>query len=966
MLERDLQEWEEYDARLLDDAPAAQGAPATQRSELPHISIETRVASESPFLLGNAGETEAEMEGMEWERYRRSAHPRAQHRTGRPAPPRPPDCNCDGDGSTDDPVPDTGEYSESEGLEETETEGMAWERGARRSAHPRPRFRTGRPAPPRPPDCNCDGDGSTDDPVPVDTGEYNESEGLIETEGLVPRGKCGTTRSDIAKCAFDNSRAALRTALGHLRSLRDDIGALPSVSNPAFNNAMAKLAKHKRDIAVLSRRLMITPNPTSAEFREKLDKVIELCERNLALPFTILAAGKTGLCDPSTPLNAKGLPYAWTLTSQPDPKTHLCEPFFNSPTDLQRDVITHECFHLLGLQEISPVDNADKAMRNANTIAQIVAFLTDRSRQANSDGQEPSRPPLPIDKEVPEFETQMQAEALATVGNAESVVDEADVSAWSAELFEFDPYANIRPALRPEHASLAANELTVVLGRQPALVALHLMLDSPGPRLVTLAALLGKAGKRSIRLNGSDVPIPSYLRLLSHLCREASEQMEGERVVAEIPSAEHPFVSETFELPVAVERQAAPVAAATPDPRDLRKDAFFEDEWASTPTLMANPRNVHFSRFTTLTATGATEQTVLTNTPNPLDPRVTSGLSQPEVIPASRPKSPGELYWIYVPDAYKKAVNDAVAARKTPPVARVSVLFGVGFEVNRHGLRSFFANTADRILIEVGGVESVPEATGPWGIGITDAIVLDLLNQAVGTKVAPQVEVLAAYSTGYRGINGTINNGLIDLTHVKKMIYFDCLYRGDEPKAPSGAAMPPKRHREAPAKSAFNTWRAVQAVLAASHTCDIIVYDVTPGGTPTYSDGARKVDLPGATFIELKQLNVELKALILARLMDNGIKDGYFTDKKVPAGIRDLIPLLPRRGTLSSGALSTTPGSIGKWAKDNSTKMAQAVKGFAAAMELARTHELMGWATPPTEFGHDGFLPEFGWEHLPG
>ena len=754
MLDRDLQEFEEYDARLLDVAPFTQGTGATLRSanESRQPSFEPGTASEGPFLLDKESEITTETGGMAWERGgRTSAHRRPKLRTGRSAALRSPGCNCDCDGSTDDPVSgDADEYSESEGLEEMETEGMAWERGGRTSAHRRPRFRPARPATPQPPGCTCNCDGSTDAPVSGDADEYSESEVL-------------------------------------------------SAPSSVF-------------------------------------------------------------------------------------------------------------------------------------------------KQHSLDG--------------------------------------ADGKAQRVDSFEFDPYAAIRTALVPEHASLPTDEVTVVLGRLPALVALHLMLDSPEPRLATLAALLGKAGKRSMRLNGSDVPIPSYLRLLSHLSREASEQMEGEQSIAEhvapgsegreIPMtgetfipAEHPFVSEAFELPVAVEGQVAPAVAATPLPRDLTKDAFFEDEWVSTPTPMANPRNVHFSRFTTLTATSATEQTVLTHKPNPLDPRVTPGLIQPEVIPASRSISPGELYWIYVPEAYKKAVKDAVAAGKTPPTARVSVLFGVAFEVNRHGLRSFFASTADRVLIEVGGVESVPEATGPWGIGITDAMVLDLLNQAVGTKVTSQIEVLAAYSTGYRGINGTINNALIDLTHLKKMIFFDCLYRADEPQAPSGAVMPPKRHREAP-KSAFNTWRAVQAVLAASSTCNIIVYDVTPGGTPTYSDGSRKVDIPGATFIELKSLNVELKAIILARLIDNGIKDGYFTDTKVPAGIRDLIPLLPTRGTLLSGASSATPGTIGKWAKDNSTRMAHAVKGFATAMELARTHKLMGWATPPTEFGHDGFLPEFGWEHLAG
>jgi hypothetical protein len=203
-------------------------------------------------------------------------------------------------------------------------------------------------------------------------------------------------RNAVASRAHDASRASLHLALNHLRSLRTDINALPASSDPAFGGAMAALLiKHRRNIAVLAKRLVLTADPSSQAFRDALDKVIQLCERNLAQAKTILAAGTTGLCDPSAPRNAKGLPHAWTLASQPDPKTHLCEPFFTSdPLDLQRDVITHEYFHIQGLADIS-VNNTADALRNANTIAQIVAFLADRFRQANSDGNERAVPPLP-------------------------------------------------------------------------------------------------------------------------------------------------------------------------------------------------------------------------------------------------------------------------------------------------------------------------------------------------------------------------------------------------------------------------------------------------------------------------------------------------------------------------------------------------------------------------------------------
>ena len=203
-------------------------------------------------------------------------------------------------------------------------------------------------------------------------------------------------RQAVADLAFRESRSALQTALRHLRSLQTDIKSLPDPSDPAFGDAMVKLlSKHQRNIAVVAKRLLVTPDPSSAAFRDALDKVIRLCEHNLAKGKTILAAGTTGLCDPSAPRNAKGLPHAWTLSTQPDPKTHLCEPFFTGDSrDLRRDVVTHEYFHLLGLKDIA-VNNTNDGLQNANTIAQIVAFLTDRFRQANSDGGEQAVPPLP-------------------------------------------------------------------------------------------------------------------------------------------------------------------------------------------------------------------------------------------------------------------------------------------------------------------------------------------------------------------------------------------------------------------------------------------------------------------------------------------------------------------------------------------------------------------------------------------
>jgi hypothetical protein len=69
MSDENLQEWEEYDARMPDDSPFVGGTRATQRSksEFRHAPIESLAVLEGPFLLGNTGELASEAEGIAWE-----------------------------------------------------------------------------------------------------------------------------------------------------------------------------------------------------------------------------------------------------------------------------------------------------------------------------------------------------------------------------------------------------------------------------------------------------------------------------------------------------------------------------------------------------------------------------------------------------------------------------------------------------------------------------------------------------------------------------------------------------------------------------------------------------------------------------------------------------------------------------------------------------------------------------------
>jgi V8-like Glu-specific endopeptidase len=148
------------------------------------------------------------------------------------------------------------------------------------------------------------------------------------------------------------------------------------------------------------------------------------------------------------------------------------------------------------------------------------------------------------------FEFELSEETISglrrnTPGREERSLDAADAfqgalrlqdaKTRSAKLLGFDPYEPIREALSSDHADLPAEEVTLVLGRMPAAIVLQRLLDSREMRQATLASLLGKSARRSVRVNGAEVSVPAFLRAVSDLCRavaggserEASESFAG-------------------------------------------------------------------------------------------------------------------------------------------------------------------------------------------------------------------------------------------------------------------------------------------------------------------------------------------------------------------------------------------------------------------------------------------------------
>jgi hypothetical protein len=233
-----------------------------------------------------------------------------------------------------------------------------------------------------------------------DDGYWRAVKVLVYNAPKDPGGGGGTapTHQDVIRGAFERSRQSLRAVVLILQKLEADIERADRADGNAKILAIAALGRvHARNIAVLSLRLKVSPDPLSAEFRSALRQARTLIQRNLTESSTIIDEGEHGRCDPDPKINPNNqgrVPFANTAREASDPRVSVCTPFFGSNADLQRDVITHEFFHLLGLGDIS-VANTTDALNNANTMAQVVAFLNDRSRQQNSDGNEQAVPPLP-------------------------------------------------------------------------------------------------------------------------------------------------------------------------------------------------------------------------------------------------------------------------------------------------------------------------------------------------------------------------------------------------------------------------------------------------------------------------------------------------------------------------------------------------------------------------------------------
>jgi hypothetical protein len=300
----------------------------------------------------------------------------------------------------------------------------------------------------------------------------------------------------------------------------------------------------------------------------------------------------------------------------------------------------------------------------------------------------------------------------------------------------------------------------------------------------------------------------------------------------------------------------------------------------------------------------------------------------------------------------------------------ITLFFGRGTELNRSGIRSFFQENNDfAAIIVVPGIEKEDYNSNRWGISLTDIEIAGLLEKFFSRKVPYRVVILSAYSTGINGLNQTILNRLINLTHVQRVIIFDCLL-----EFASGS-----------------TVNSLKKISSTNSNIRIIIYWSTPGSSDANklidNDSKLKVveDLKpiglsmNSNVIPLAHKRKPYRALICARILQAGIKENLVEFSANSKTAFEALVLPPRGEMISDktmyksvyGSLPPTKKILDDWYNSNKKKV-DAFSAFLDPMDggvkslISQIRDkLMGWPAKEGSELHDLLIPEFGWEYLP-
>ena len=415
----------------------------------------------------------------------------------------------------------------------------------------------------------------------------------------------------------------------------------------------------------------------------------------------------------------------------------------------------------------------------------------------------------------------------------------------------------------------------------------------------------------------------------------------------------------------------------------LAFDAYYINEWgvingpANCSTDASDRREFHKSRFTTVAATPGKsvverQQGWRFDAKNRANPRTNKALKDTSnPVPASATDDvelqlfASNRTWDYARE--RTAKHEAW----TDPVA-VTLFHAVGHELNRHGLRSMIETGSGlQVVILVPGIEPDPKKNDPrYGLTVDDAQIKAALKDGFGMTVPHAVRVLAGFSTGSCGLNQCILNDLVNLSDVRRVVFFDCLYSkqcGDTAaalkrgKSRAGGALRIVVYRTSEAGNTFDKGNSQLEVVANNHGL---------------------IDSRGVIGNLYQQPRYQ--ALIVHRALESAIRDGVVildaTQRKLFDNLSAVTSSLPRVTLVSRketyawvhGALPTGAVAYDDLAKAHAKVLDDFAKklGHPSAKGTFRhtlwANRLPGWGGGFGEEKHDLFLPEFGWEYLLG
>lgn len=303
----------------------------------------------------------------------------------------------------------------------------------------------------------------------------------------------------------------------------------------------------------------------------------------------------------------------------------------------------------------------------------------------------------------------------------------------------------------------------------------------------------------------------------------------------------------------------------------------------------------------------------------------------------------------------------------------LTILFAVGTELNRHGIRSFFENQTNmQGIVVISGVE--PPRDGPvrYGVSPSHAQLVDALKRMFSVDVVFKIKVLAAFSTGYCGLNICLSNDLLNVSDVERLVIYDCFYL-------SGA--------DCSTVTALNSLKT----KVDKTKFKLISYKCTQAGN-SFADAA-KIELHPSLlslFIGKKGLvenlyyNVFYVYLITHRALNSAFDDKVITFPSITfeKAFNDLKIVLPKRGSMISnldtykfvyGSQVNLNGKtvFNDWLNINKNLLREYGKFLGSKTNagsirgLLWQNSLPGWGGGDGEENHDLLIPEFGWEYLP-